>query len=709
MSDKEMDDILGEAIDAVADNTNIKVQNDNDSAKPVQNDTDDVEAGMDIDVLGDLLNESATPDDGDNNAELDEGNEEGSVDLLADLGIDLSGDEPYATEPKLDEESELESEQELDSESDDLDILDGSDVLVGDDDDSIDVDDLIGQAKGEVETEIPEKAEVEPELKTAPKAEVAPEAEVETQDDDDPLTGFGEDDPLDMDFEEDDSLEDDTTKDEDVIEPDFNDATDLGDFESEEIAVIEPEIDDGFMSGDAEDVDSNDDDMIDISAEDDLDSHKDSATNFKPHTEVEDVEDMLTGSVGGMFHSGSSNESEESEESEAVSKLPKEVEADAPEVETNDGLKTDTAKPLESDKEKTDATDDTKGKAFGIKAIVLSVVASSLISLGGEVGFLYAFGDKVMGNFSYVDNATFDKKMELVLADFEEKLADKSDIQATKSDVDDQVNEVAANVSSMLNKYNGEIKLLRESMDVLSQKQGVDKAELEALSTQSITLLTQFVDDVKEAQTKVSEEVYAKVIKTVRQEFSERDNAVKLDTLITEVSKLRESDTKNESRLKTAMNLIGVLESDSDFMNRRLAAVEVGAETQVNLDPVSKTLKKGYTGSDGDNWAYIEVETKDGVKSGSHFKYGTAKNSGSQESSKLPYVLKGVFDTGKSGAPKYQVYVSPRASKNATPMGYSVGQQVPGMGRILNVEPTGGNEKIPYIVTTEVGVLKGEQ
>ena len=695
MSNKEMDDILGKAIDAVEADTNTEIQNDNDSGGLVQNDTD-IEAGMDIDVLGDLLNESGKSDETVQEKKQESPPEE-SVDVLADLGIDLSDDEPYVNEGTGDT-VDVESEFELDSDSkDDLDILDGGDVLVGDDDEeSIDVADLIGQAKGESDTS----------SVTSPPSTVKEIFSEEEPHDADPLSDFGAEDPLDINFEEDDSLDDsvddsvDEEESEDVIEPDFEDDTDLGDYESEEIVNIEPDIDDALFNDDALD----DEDMIDISAEDVLVEGSETKSKFKPHTEVEDVEDMLTGDVGGMF----AKETESSLQAETEEVEPIFVKKDLDDPVTESVIRVEKPEATNPTPEDKKTKVENAGRTFGAKAIVLSVVASSFISLGIGFGVFYAFGDKFMDKHAYIDSTALDEKMASVLADFEERLAAKADVQATKSDVDDQVSEVARNVTNMLEKYNSQITVLREKMDVLSQKQGVDKSELEDLSSQSIMLLTQFVDDVKEAQTKVSEEVYAKVIKTVRQEFSERDNTVKLDQLISEVSMLKDNDTKSESRLQTAMNLIGVLESDSDFMNRRLAAVEVGADPETK-PAASQTLKKGYKDSEGENWAYLEIESKNGVKSGSHFRFNSSNKNAPEEANTLPYVLKGVFDTGTKDSPKYKVYVAPRASKNATPIGYSIGQQVPGMGRILNVEPTGGNEKIPYIVTTEIGVLKGEQ
>ena len=702
-----MDDILGKAIDAVDADTNTKSQNDNDSDSSIQNDTSsNVESGMDIDVLGDLLNESEPS--AEKGKEPEESDGEDSLDVLADLGIDFSEDEPYETqkeepEPKsndaqddvLDDIMNSESapaHSEADEGKDDLDILDGEDGLV--EDDSIDVDDLIGQVKGEGGEEEPKPTHKES------------DSNKEAADDIDPLSDFGKEDPLNMDFENDSSLDEDPEEDSAVIEPEFDDEnTDLGDFEDDEVTNIEPDIDDDFMKDDA--VDSQDDDVIDIT-DDSEDFPEKPNKSFKPHTEVEDVEDMLTGGVGSIF---STDETPISNDPDDTALTEEQVEGE-PKAET-DGGKQEPSKPdgkeEEPAKESGDEEVKPKAKTFGVKGLVISIMASSLISLGGGLGAFYAFGDKFMDKHSYIDSEALDKKMASVLDDFEKKLKAKADVQATKTDLDAQVSEVAANVSAMLNKYNGEIETLREKMNTLSQKQGVDKAELEALSSQSITLLTQFVDDVKEAQMKVSEEVYAKVIKTVRQEFSERDNTVKLDELIGEVSRLKDSETRNESKLQTAMNLIGVLESDSDFMSRRLAAVEVGAEQQPTNPTSSQILKKGYKDSDGENWAYIEVETKDGVKSGSHFKYGNSSSNDPKEANTLPYVLKGVFDIGTKAKPKYKVYVSPRASKNATPVGYAVGQQVPGMGRIINVEPTGGNEKIPYVVTTEIGVLKGDQ
>jgi len=298
--------------------------------------------------------------------------------------------------------------------------------------------------------------------------------------------------------------------------------------------------------------------------------------------------------------------------------------------------------------------------------------------------------------------------MGTMLEQMEQRLSEKTKTQATKNDVQAELSKMNSSVDEVMARYDSEFGKLQEQLQIVLNKQDIDKSEMEALNRKSLLLLNQFVDDTKAAQAKVSEEVYAKVVKVVREEFSNRDNTVKLDEVLSQVSALRSDYKEIANRVQTQMNLIGVLESEGDFLSKRMATLEVGVTPDVKPQASGKTsLKTGYTDAKGDSWLYLEIETKDGTASGSHYKHQNPPQNDPAKTS--PYVLKGVFLTGTQDNPEYKVYVTPRASENATPIGYKIGQQIPGMGKILKVEPTTGNEKVPYLVYTDLGVLRGEQ
>jgi len=725
--DLDLDDILGEAIETVAGEP--KSQNDND--KNTQNDTDvdaDIESTLGLDELSEELNKGAAKvndEDGDDEldvlADLGLGDDlesastdnsegdvtssdedtdkqipvgDGELDLDADLGIELDAPEEVAV-------SDPNASSEDNTDSDELDFLDGDDGLV--DDEEIDVDGLLGQAKGEAESE--EDINFDPLADDLPLS--VEENESEKDDDFDPLGDFeasGDSDVAESEAEQ------------DVIEPDFSDDTDLDEFEAtdEEVAVIEPDIIDDFMndndaveddelSDELQDEDDTEDGMIDISADEDLRDTEKAKTSFKPHTEVEDVEEMLGGGVGGMFKNEAADE-----------KPPREL----PEVPVSEEpVKTETASDEQSDKPSNESTKAGKQKAkkekllseskggFGIKSIIVTAVASVILSLGAGAGLMYAYGDKIMGNTSYVNDAVLDSRMDAFAATFEARLAEELKTQADKGDVADQLDEITLSVEGVTDRYNSEFAKLDAQLQVLLSKQTIDKSELEELNRKSLVLLTQFVDDTNAAQSKLSEEVYAKVVKVVREEFSGKDDTVKLDAVLTQMNKMQNSLTETKNRMQTQMNLIGVLESEGDFLSKRMATLEVGGKgSSAEQSSGSKPLRTGYTDDKGEQWGYISVKTKDGTASGGHFKIDNTS-----KAKTMPYILKGVFLAGTQANPEFKVYVTPRASENATPMGYKVGQQIPGMGKILKVEPTSGNEKVPYVVYTDLGILRGDQ
>jgi hypothetical protein len=691
--DLELDDILGDAIEVVAGDVDPEIQNDNHES---QNDTDDeLEICLDIDELADALNE--TPKENQEDADLG-GDVE--VNVLADLGLSESVGESD------------ESVQSTDEQDDDLSFLDGGEGLVDGDEDEIDVDSLLGQAKGESDetseaqdSEVVEDSVMD-EVALDTDTDIDIDIDVDSEDEGfDPLSDFSENIGESDEDEDEDDDEDDA-----VIEPDFED-TDLNDFEvpEDEIAIIEPDIVDGFMEDESlddfdevtepEDTASNgedDDEMIDISS--DVQPEDSGKSSFKPHTEVEDVESILGGGVSGMFKE---NEDTVSPDVVEEPQLPKSESVD---VEESKGKQTQEA--TERTLPEAVVENASKKGKFGLKAIVVTAVASVVISLGFGGGVLHFYGDKIMSNTSYVDSEALDTRMAEFAKNMELRLSAKTEAQASKDVVELKFKEVNSALDAVMARYDSDLNEIQEQQKALLNRQDVDKVAMEALNRKAMLLMNQFVDDTAVAQAKISEEIYAKVIKVVRDEFSSKDNTVKLDAVLAEVSALKSGQTEIKNRVQTQMNLIGVLESEGDFLSKRMATLEVGGATD---SPVQKSGKTPLnTGYNKDEWGYLEVSTKNGVSTSGRFKYGDNQQQVAPSKS-LPYILKGVFLAGSQSNPEYKVYVTPRASKNATPMGYKIGQQIPGMGKILKVEPTSGNEKIPYLVYTDLGVLRGEQ
>ena len=638
----DLDDILGDAIDTVANSEDASQNDKSSQTREHQNDnSDDAEEGFDIDELAGFLNEES--------------------------GTDLSSNDES-------------------SKPDELSFLDGDDGLVPDEskeEASINVDDILGQAN-DTEEANGGNTEVEPEIEPEVEPEIEPEVEPEIEPEIEPEFDIDGDDPL-ADFTVDDAEDD-----------PLNEFSGSEASSTETNVEIEPDIEDDFMSD--MNHSSDDDEVVDITS----DEFEVSTEKFRPHTDVEDVEEILGGGVGGLF---ASKEKEKSEEAitDTTANEPVALEAEEEELPKKDEK---LVQEVDNGKAIKDVASQKSG--FGVKSLIATAMGTAILTLGIGGGLLVGFGDKIIGKDTFVDNAALESRMVEVMGKLENSIAEGKVEQISKGEVKKGLEEVSKDISQAVSEFKQGAQNLQNQLDAVVKTQSVDRAEFEAINAKALLLLNQFVDDTKDAESRMSEQVYAKVVKIVKEEFSGKDDTIKLDEVLKTVSQLRSEQSALGNRVQTQMNLIGVLESENEFLSKRLASIESSKPEASEKTASSKTkLKTGYTDENGDRWGYLEVQTKDGLTSGSHFKY--KNEDAGKPVNTLPYVLKGVFLTGSANNPEYKVYLIPRAQVNGSPMGYKVGQQVPGIGRILRVEPTNGHEKVPYLVYTDLGVLRSDK
>ena len=147
---------------------------------------------------------------------------------------------------------------------------------------------------------------------------------------------------------------------------------------------------------------------------------------------------------------------------------------------------------------------------------------------------------------------------------------------------------------------------LRQAINSIGQKSNADKEELEALNIRALELMDKFVDDTKTAQSKMAEQVYARVLSAVESKGTGSDIDPRYIKSIADTQAELKAKTESLSRrIQTQMNIINVLESENQFINKRMLSVEAeNASLKERAENVAK--------SRSDSKVYVEVRGQDG-------------------------------------------------------------------------------------------------